>query len=244
MQDLVEASNAGAVANEPIGDLSNINSNLATLVGSDKVANLTALIQQLIREEINKILQNVETVKNLTTSIISSDDTNEKPLQVIVKQEQQPEKQSDQVAAGQPSEPQLNEAKPVYFLPRRPEYFAPPHPFFYGSQQPIPYYSQEPYPYYPRGEGRYDGPAQWRRINPTNDESLTDLEALAELEMLFNEKNGMSGDVEGRGLMSSISSSTNSAKSSFKSFINSISSAIPFSIVRKTYLVPGLAISG
>lgn len=234
--DLQKLENApGVAANEPVG-----NSNLASLVGASNVANLTAIIQQLVRDEITKILLGLQSAKNFTlSSFVSSDEVEpaeQKPLEVDIKPEE------DQPAVGLKDEP-----KPVFFLPRRPGYFAPPHPFFYGSQQPIPYYNSQPYPYYPRGEERYGNPGgpQWRRINPTNDESLTDLEALAELELLLNEKDGPIGDVEGRGLMSSISTTTNSAKSSFKSFINSLSSALPsFSIVRKTYLVPGLAING
>lgn len=225
----------GAVANEPVGILGG-DSNLANLVGASNVANLTAIIQQLVKDEIAKILMNLQAAKNLTfASLISSDEVEpaeQKPLEVDIKPEED-----------QPAE----KPKPVFFLPRRPEYFAPPHPFFYGQQQPIPYYNSQPYQFYPRGEDRYGSPGgpQWRRINPTNDDSLTDLEALAELELLLNEKDGPIGDVEGRGLMSSISTTTNSAKSSFKSFINSLSSALPsFSIVRKTYLVPGLAING
>lgn len=224
------------VANEPVGILVG-NTNLPNLVGASNVANLTAIIQQLVKEEISKILLSLQSAKNFTlSSLISSDEPAEqKPLEVDIKQEDQP------AAAVQ----QQDEPKPVFFLPRRPGYFAPPHPFFYSPQQP--YYNSQPYPFYPRGEERYGSPGgpQWRRINPTNDEGLTDLEALAELELLLNEKDGPIGDVEGRGLMSSISTTTNSAKSSFKSFINSLSAALPsFSVVRKTYLVPGLAING
>lgn len=204
---------------------------ITQLVGSDAVANLTAIIQQVVREEVLKLLQRfpLEAI-NLNSG---ASDEQEKPYQVVIKQETT----SDQQPGQQSVEP-----KPVYFLPRRQGYFPVPHPFYYASQQPIPFYnSPESYMY--RGDGRFGGP-QWRRLNPT-DESLSELEALAELELLLNEKSSISGDAEARGLKSSISSTTNSAKASFKSFVNSLSSALPsFSIVKKTYLVPGLAISG
>lgn len=201
------------------------NSNLANLVGAANVANLTAIIQQLVREEIKNILANLQTAQNFTVTtlnnLINADepDSENKPIQMVV------EKQAEQPSV---------EAKPVYFLPRRPGYFPPQHPLYYGPQQAVPYYNEEPY--------FYRGAPQWRRINPT-DETLSDMDALAELELLLNEKGEMSS--EARGLMSSLSSTTNSAKASFKSFVNSLSSALPsFSIVRKTYLVPGLAING
>lgn len=192
------------------------NSNLANLVGAANVANLTAIIQQLVREEIKNILANLQTAQNFTATTLNNLINADEPMVV--------EKQAEQ-----PVEP-----KPVYFLPRRPGYFPPQHPLYYGPQQAVPYYNEEPY--------FYRGAPQWRRINPT-DETLSDMDALAELELLLNEKGEMSS--EARGLMSSLSSTTNSAKASFKSFVNSLSSALPsFSIVRKTYLVPGLAING
>jgi hypothetical protein len=208
---------------EPAVEERQVISNLANLVGSANVADLTAIIQQLVREELKNILANLQNAQNLTTTtlsgLINADESNsEKLLQVVVKQEV--DKQA--------------EAKPVYFLPRRPGYFPPQHPMYYGPQQAVPYYNEEPY--------FYRGGPQWRRINPT-DETLSDMDALAELELLLNEKGEMSS--EARGLMSSLSSTTNSAKASFKSFVNNLSSALPsFSIVRKTYLVPGLAING
>lgn len=211
---------------EPSVENRQVISNLANLVGAANVADLTAIIQQLVREELKNILANLQTAQNLTATtlsgLINADESDSEKLQVVVKQEV--EKQAEQPA----------EAKPVYFLPRRPGYFPPHHPMYYGPQQAVPYYNEEPY--------FYRGGPQWRRINPT-DESLSDMDALAELELLLNEKGEMSS--EARGLMSSLSSTTNSAKASFKSFVNSLSSALPsFSIVRKTYLVPGLAING
>lgn len=200
------------------------NVNLANLAGASNVANLTAVIQQLVREEVKNILLALQSAQSNTISTLSgfinSDESNEKPAQSLVKQEVG--KQAEQ------------ETKPVYFLPRRPGYFPPHHPLYYGPQEPVPYYNEEPY--------FYRGGPQWRRINPT-DESLSDMDALAQLELLLNEKGEMSS--EARGLMSSLSTTTNSAKASFKSFVNSLSAALPsFSIVRKTYLVPGLAING
>ncbi|KAK4027156.1 hypothetical protein OUZ56_016168 [Daphnia magna] len=200
------------------------NLNLANLVGASNVANLTSIIQQLVREEVKNILLALQSAQSNTvstlTSLINSDESDDKSTPSIAKPEV--EKQAEK------------EAKPVYFLPRRPGYFPPHHPLYYGPQEPVPYYNEEPY--------FYRGGPQWRRINPT-DESLSDMDALAQLELLLNEKGEMSS--EARGLMSSLSSTTNSAKASFKSFVNSLSAALPsFSIVRKTYLVPGLAING
>ncbi len=229
----MEASQSDIV-NEPVGDVV-ISPAIASLVDSANIANLTAIIQQLVREEIQKILASFQAAKNFTLNLASSD---ESAGPVVIKQQEE--------------KPVVQQAdkKPVYFLPRRPGYYPPPPPYYYGSQQPLPYYNEQPYPLY-RSEGAYGGP-QWRRINPTNDESLTDLEALAELELLLNEKEDVISDAEARGIMSSLSSTTNSAKASFKSFVNSlrsIPSALPsafpsFNIVKKTYLVPGLAISG
>ncbi len=214
---------------EPAVEERQVISNLANLVGSANVADLTAIIQQLVREELKNILANLQTAQNLTattlSSLINADESNSEKLQQVVVKQEVDNKQADQPPA---------EAKPVYFLPRRPGYFPPHPPMYYGPQQAVPYYNEEPY--------FYRGGPQWRRINPT-DETLSDMDALAELELLLNEKGEMSS--EARGLMSSLSSTTNSAKASFKSFVNSLSSALPsFSIVRKTYLVPGLAING
>ncbi|XP_057378619.1 uncharacterized protein LOC130700653 [Daphnia carinata] len=196
------------------------NLNLANLVGASNVANLTAIIQQLVREEVKNILLALQSAQSNTVSTLSGLINSDESSPSINKQEV--EKQAEK------------EAKPVYFLPRRPGYFPPHHPLYYGPQEPVPYYNEEPY--------FYRGGPQWRRINPT-DESLSDMDALAQLELLLNEKGEMSS--EARGLMSSLSSTTNSAKASFKSFVNSLSAALPsFSIVRKTYLVPGLAING
>ena len=229
-----------APANEPVADAA-LTSSLASLVGTSNVANLTAIIQQIVQTEIQKILMNLQAVKNFTINAaqaaIGSDEPESKPVAVVVKEEKP-------VITSVESN-----KKPVYFLPRRPGYFPHPHPYYFGSQQPMPYYNEQPYPLY-RREGAYGD--RWSRVNPTSDESLSDLEALAELELLLDGKEDVISEAEARGIMSSLSSTTNSAKASFKSFVQSlrsIPSALPsafpsFSIVKKTYLVPGLAISG
>lgn len=139
--------------------------------------------------------------------------------------------------------------KPVFFLPRRPEFYYPPQPYpYYGPyhpyQQPFYHYPAAPY-HYP---GRYGPSSQFRRpasgpSNPTSDESLSDLEALAQLEELLSKSSDEEGyyrEAEARGLLSSLSTGASSVRAGFKNIYNSISAALP-SIVYKTLVVPSLA---
>jgi len=126
--------------------------------------------------------------------------------------------------------------KPLFYVRRRPDFYPGPHHPAYFYNPFIPYLVPNAYMYHgnPISEFR-------RPINPTNDDSLTDAEALEQLEYLFNEKS-VQQDPEARGLLSSLSASSNAAKNSFKSFFSSLSGQI--SVVTKTLLVPSLAVSG
>ena len=144
--------------------------------------------------------------------------------------------------------------KPVIFIPRRPEYY----PYYYGGQYgPHPYspYLASPYyqpaPYYaqpaPFGFFRGHGSSQFRRpVNPTaDDDSLSDLEALAQLEELLakGDEEGYYREAEARGLLSSLSTGASSVRAGFKNIFNSISAALP-TVVYKTLVVPSLASGG
>lgn len=147
-------------------------------------------------------------------------------------------KQNDIKTVEQPVE--LNN-KPLFYVRRRPDFYPGPHhpSYFYN-----PYFAQfhAPNPY------MYHSPPEYRRpINPTNDESLSDAEAMEQLTYLYlNERSGAQGDQdpEARGLLSSLSASSLAAKNSFKSFFNSLSGQISVTTLTKTILVPSLTVNG
>lgn len=135
--------------------------------------------------------------------------------------------------------PAIESNKPLFFVRRRPDFYPGPHhpAYFYNPYIQEPYYSINPYMY------RGAIPEFRRPINPTQDDSLSDEEALEQLEYILSEQR--SDDPEARGLLSSISSSSNAAKNSFKSFFSALSAQLPsVSVITKTLFVPGLAVNG
>jgi len=198
----------------PVSDpiFNNFNLNTATNSFQNLTANLTALIQYLVQLEVNKTIAALTAEQNFTGL----------PKQVELK----------------PAESTIESNKPLFFVRRRPDFYpGPPHPaYFYNPYIQEPYYAVNPYMY------RGAAPEFRRPINPTQDDSLSDEEALEQLEYILSEQRS---DPEARGLLSSISSSSNAAKNSFKSFFSSLSAQLPsVSVITKTLYVPGLAVNG
>lgn len=156
------------------------------------------------------------------------------------------------------------------FAAQRRPYYPPYQPYHYGYQQrpaPVPYpygfpyFNHRQYPenrdeqhHYPSGQyfRQPTGADYPDAVNPTmSDSGLSDLEALAQLELLLrNEEeikrpvvssNQRSDDgeleVEGRGLISSITTGAQAVRSNVKSIIKSIHSNLP-TVSYKTLLVP------
>jgi len=148
------------------------------------------------------------------------------------------------------------------FAQRRPHYPSYNPYYHYGYQQrpaPVPYpygfpayyFNHRQYQEYEQKNNYFRQPAD-HPVNPTmNDSELSDLEALAQLEQLLrNEEevqrtvvssNQRSDDgeleVEGRGLISSITTGAQAVRSNVKSIIKSIHSNLP-TVSYKTLLVP------